>query len=272
MKVRKHPHAGKQGHEHEFLKLVGSMTGAYRHSEVFDDFLELSFCAVAKTTKRIGSDEAEALEERYMVIARKREREYLGNVAQLFAITAMALESGKGGDFLGRVSGELGALNSQAGQFFTPFEVSKLMAHINLQDVGAVIEAKGFLTITEPACGAGGMLLAAAEVVDEMGFDPCQHMYFEATDISNTAVKMAYLQLSMRGLAGRIIHGNTLSLEMWSHHFTPGFGAFYSKNREGFLAWREEGSRAIQPVSSPAVAPDFATQLDMFGDCHAQND
>ena len=42
-----------------------------------------------------------------------------------------------------------------------------------------------------------------------------------ATDIDLKCVHMAYIQLSLYGIPAVIIHGNTLTVEEWSHWFTP---------------------------------------------------
>lgn len=269
MKVKKHPHAGKTGAVRDFIELVDKMAGSRRHAEIFEDFLELSFCAVAKKAMPAGA-EADAIEARYMVIASKREGKYLEDVARLLAITAVAHADGQGGDFLGVVSGELGALNTYVGQFFTPYELSKTMAMMTLAGVGEFIDKNGFVTLQEPACGAGGMVLACADVLRSMNFDPSLQMYAVAVDVSATAVKMAYLQLALSGIPATIVHGNTLSLEERAAYRTPAFWPFVSANQEGFAAWRRAASQPSPTdsgaLSAPSVIPQTQPrQLNLFG-------
>jgi type I restriction-modification system DNA methylase subunit len=42
-----------------------------------------------------------------------------------------------------------------------------MIAMMSLQDVGAIIEANGFVTVSEPACGTGGMVLATADALQK---------------------------------------------------------------------------------------------------------
>lgn len=250
-KVKKHPWAGKDGHERDFIKLVHEIGRSRGYRQVLDDFLELAYCAIAKRTYPAAHEWAEALEARYMETVARREPEYIRRMPELLALAQVALgPGGGGGDFLGRIAGELGALNGEAGQFFTPFEVSKMMASISLHDAGHIIKENGFITIGEPASGAGGMLLAAAEVLEEQGYDPGIVMFCEAVDISSTAFKMTYLQLALRGIPANVICGDTLSLKSYERAVTPAKIPFVLHHGPRWVAYLE-GSRAA-PVDRSA--------------------
>ena len=75
-----------------------------------------------------------------------------------------------------------------------------MIAMMSLQDVGPIIEANGFVTVSEPACGAGGVVLATADARQKEGFDPSMHMLVEAVDLSPLCYHMTYVQLTMRGI------------------------------------------------------------------------
>jgi hypothetical protein len=55
-------------------------------------------------------------------------------------------------------------------------------------------------------------------------------------------VHMSYVQLSLLGIPGIVIHGNSLSLEEWSHWVTPAhvFGGWDCRLRKGALRNSEE--------------------------------
>lgn len=253
-KVKKHPHAGQVGAARDFIKIVHDLTHYRNHAEVFADFLELSFCSVAKTMA-LTTERADALEARYMdVVARNaKSPNYIREMPKLLGIATLALNGGSGGDFLGHVAGELGALNAHVGQFFTPFEVSKTMAMLILSDVKGIIDAKGYVSISEPASGAGGMILAAADVIEGQGFDIGQTMFVQATDISFTAYKMTYLQLALRGIPAEVFHGNALSLEVWDSSLTPALVQFHEIHGEALTAWRRGATARAARLSAPVV-------------------
>lgn len=70
-------------------------------------------------------------------------------------------------------------------------------------------------------CGAGGMIIAAAHILEEQGHDPGALLFFDATDISRTCFNMTYLQTSILGLSGYVRHANSLSHQQWDGRFTP---------------------------------------------------
>lgn len=50
---------------------------------------------------------------------------------------------------------ELELNNHWTGQFFTPYNICRLMAEMTLQDAVRKIEREGGISINDPACGAG---------------------------------------------------------------------------------------------------------------------
>ena len=160
------------------------------------------------------------------IVGSYRDKEPIRGYPRLLAIAAEALHQG-GCDFLGSVATRLEILNAQLGQFFTPYELARLMASITLENAGGIIAEKGFVTVQEPASGAGGMVLAAADTLAQQGFDPGLHMLVHATDISELCFHMTYLQLSLRGIPALVTHGNSLTLETFARAWTWPAVAFY---------------------------------------------
>ena len=93
-------------------------------------------------------------------------------------------------DFLGTVAGEIGALDARLGQFFTPYDIPRMLAEISLTGVEQVIAENGFVTVQEPAVGAGGMILAVADKIEALGFDPATHLWVEAIELSRSTYYM----------------------------------------------------------------------------------
>lgn len=275
MKVKKHPHAGQTGAKRDFIEGIHKLArSGRRHSEVLDDFLELAFCAVAKGTyQHIDADRAEAFEQRYMKRVGQRDAEYVRAMPRLLAI--MEPEVGTGGcDFLGEVAGELGSLHEGIGQFFTPYHVSRLIAETTIVDgVNTLIVERGYFTVDEPAVGAGGMLLAIADALAGKGYDPMLCMRARATDLSATAFQMAYLQLSFRGIAAEVFHGNTLTLEQFDSLVTPGMlvHRMHHQARAVVEPIRRASAAVLaleadqSSVPAPPAEQAQRGQLDLFG-------
>jgi len=216
----------------DFIKLVDQLAHNHSRYDVFNDFAEMAYCALCKLT--LLEPEAEKMEERYMRIVKRHKPDDVRRMPDLLGMTMDGLV--EGGDFLGRVATELELLNAHAGQFFTPYDISLMVAEMTLQDAKETIAEQGFITIAEPASGSGGMILAAAEVLKKQGVDIGSQVYVDAIDISSMCFHMAYVQFSLMGIPAIVRLGNTLSLEMYETAGTPALGGFLRQHGEAFVA------------------------------------
>lgn len=196
----------------------------YGMSKVFCDFVE---CVAITLSNMVDPLHREKREERYCeIIKNYTELEERQKFAEMFACLVNALDnnvtSGKGPeDVLGPVFHELELHNEYKGQFFTPQNVSDMMALISVGGHDKVIEEKGYVSVCEPACGSGTMILSFAKALMNEKYNYNRQMVATATDVDIKCVHMAYIQLSLYGIPAVVIHGNTLTLEEWSRWYTP---------------------------------------------------
>jgi type I restriction-modification system DNA methylase subunit len=238
----------------QFIKAFDRLAHHRERHDVLTDFLEMAVCAIRKKTLPPGPA-ADAMEDQYMAVVKRNTPEDVRAMPELLGIATLAVQEG-GCDFLGQVVVELELSNEHMGQFFTPYDVSRMMAEMILTDTGEVMKERGFITLMEPASGAGGMIIAAADVIEKQGFNVGRQLYVDATDISPMCFKMTYLQASLRGIPATIRRGNSLSLEMFDQAVTPAFLPFYLTHRAAFDAWRNEAPAApVQPVIVPQAKP-----------------
>ena len=128
----------------------------------------------------------------------------------------MALESNTEQDFLGHIYMELGLGNHVAGQFFTPYDICKLMSRITISDdIDKEVNKKGYVSICDTACGAGATLISAAnlarEILKKSGKNFQNYILFVGQDIDVTVGLMCYLQISLLGCSGYVKIGNSLT-------------------------------------------------------------
>ncbi len=197
----------------EFLKVFKAIDYGQSRYTVFADFVQLS--AVSLHNVLLPSP---ALEEDYLAIAGRYGQGDLDRFCQLLAITVRALEVRH--DFLGEVfmSVELG--NAAAGQFFTPWHVSLMMAQMVMGNAASLPEC-GFLTLQEPACGAGSMVIAAAESLALQGLNPQACLWVRAIDIDRTVAMACYVQLSLLHIPGEVVIGDAIFGEVFAVMRTP---------------------------------------------------
>lgn len=245
----------------DFIKTIDSMDRSKSRGEHFRNFCEMTYCAYAKTTAQ-NKERADKLEDQYMsIVGTYKNKDDVRLMPKLVSITMLALHE-KGCDFLGEIAAELGTLDKKNGQFFTPYDVSKLMAHIILPDIESLIKEDGFFTLNDPAAGAGCMVLCAADIVQEKGFEPMDCMSVQVTELNKSTYHMLFVQLTLRGIAAEVIHGNSLSLETFESAYTPAAIPFFGKHGRMF----KEVLKAETPVRADfEVMPILnADQLDLF--------
>ena len=103
------------------------------------------------------------------------------------------------------------------GEYYTPPGVSEVMARM-LFGVGETnsgldkaIEEWRPITISDPACGSGGMILTVAKQFAEK--KAVDLLRATLVDVNPTACHMAYINTTLWGIPAKIIHGNSLTLE-----------------------------------------------------------
>lgn len=163
--------------------------------------------------------------EPFKSVYNKREKEYLRIInsyekkqqklfPQMFALLVEELEERPNQDLLGGLYMMLQISNKNAGQFFTPYSVCELMSNVTIdrKELGKTVHKKGYASVYDCACGAGATLISASEQCKEMfhKYNYQNHVYFVGQDIDITCVHMCYIQLSLHGLAGYVIHDNSL--------------------------------------------------------------
>lgn len=210
--------SGLDPHQKAFVRLIQDNAHRHRPHQVFSDFCELAACAISNTVDR---HQAEKREARYMEIIGRYERAEVDRFPQMLGELVLALE-GAHRDVLGQIFMAMELGNHWKGQFFTPYEVAYLMASMIQGDAADTIERQGFITLQEPAIGAGAMVIASAQALLDVGVNPQQSLHVTGIDVDATACHMAYLQLALLHIPAIILHANALSDQPpWGHWVTP---------------------------------------------------
>lgn len=199
----------------EFVKLLQSVP-KYSEQKVFEDFIKLSALSISQA---VHFDKK--VEEDWLRLQATYSKEEQQIFPQLLAILTCALDEGGFQDFLGEVYMLEKFSSDDKGQFFTPYSVCLLSAQTTF--VKSEDEHKIY-TAQDPACGGGAMIIALADVMQQKGVNYQKYMYAELTDIAENSVYMSYLQCSLLGIPAKIIHGNSITQEVWQVFETPMVG------------------------------------------------
>lgn len=198
---------GKLNYKGEIVKTIKDISGKYSPYQIFSDWCKCYALAIQNScVLQHGSLWKEREDMFIATFSRYDEKEqdafrYMSNLfpeAMEYEIT----------DLLGEIYMESGAGNSATGQFFTPFHVSKMLARLNQEEY---LHTEGVIHLYEPSVGAGGMIIATAKVLKEIGINYQMRLKVVAQDLDWLAVYMTYIQISLLGINGIVVQGNTLS-------------------------------------------------------------
>ena len=195
----------------EIIDIINGMSGKYSGYEIFTDWIRCLALAIENSTHLIRDKYWQEREQLYMDTMRKYEPEEHEKFGLLTARLAEALEEGPD-DILGKVYMEAGMGSKIAGQFFTPFHLSMLCARIGLHQQIEDYKAGRLdkITINEPSCGGGAMIIAAAKILLEQEINFQQAMDVVAQDLDWKGVYRCYVQLSLLGISAICVQGDTL--------------------------------------------------------------
>ena len=200
------------------------------HYTVIRDFFELSAIAIRNNFDH-GNEYAN-LEKRYTEIAQGYKKEYLEGFAMALGMLGKKIQDAVNGnapfaDWAGELYMDSGTSNGKAGQFFTPYSVSQCMARINftkdefLAKLGS--DPNSVLTIYEPTCGAGGLIVASIDALNEAGVNYSWNAFVDCGDIDPRCVHMTYVTLSLLGVPAVVRLGDALMMEYRQAWFTPAY-------------------------------------------------
>lgn len=224
----------------ELVKALRSVSCSHAIYEVFQDWLAVSAIAISNA---VDWRQQKRREEVYLEIIHKYTKAEQEKLTEAFAELVLALQHEQSmhgpTDILGQVFHALELHSKYKGQFFTPPHVCELMGMMTLNgdNLTQTIEKKGYITVCEPCIGSGGMILGAAKAMANQKLNYQTQMLVTGIDIDMKCVQMAYLQLSLLGIPAVIIHGNSLTNEVWSRWYTPAYilGQWSRKEQEAQL-------------------------------------
>lgn len=199
-------------------------------SKLISDTFECGAIAISNAVDFTKFDEREERYKQIMQTYKPKERELITDLfSKIFALlSSVVYDNGRFDDYLGNLFMRCNQGNKKCGQFFTPYHISHFMAHIAITD--DKIANNEILTISDCCCGAGGMLIAALDVLkNTYNVNYAMDCFIDAADIDIRCVHMTYLQLSLAGVPAIVKHQNSLSQESWSVWKTPAYIMQYTR-------------------------------------------
>ncbi|MBK1667356.1 hypothetical protein CKO28_04845 [Rhodovibrio sodomensis] len=204
-------------HLKDFCRTLSALPGHRNIRDHYCDFLEASLASLHSVSLKLAGRDPTPMDRAYAGVRQRAGAAVMQAYAQMFSHLASSLEA-RPRDAFGELFGALDLGVGEAGQFYTPFEVSQFLVQANLTDIESVIAEKGFFTVAEPAVGAGGMLIAVRNEMVARGLSPHRQCLAVGVDIDRRAVAMAYIQTTLLGLATVVVHGDALKLDLQAEY------------------------------------------------------
>ena len=246
----------------EISKILNRIQGHDTYT-VISDFFEISAIAVRNNVD--CSKERDSYEQRYLSIVKKYKKEDLKVFVEALGVFMGWIKKAMDGDipfrdFAGEIYMDSGTSSDKAGQFFTPYHVSHLMAECNFDKdkLKAEIAADPdhVITIAEPTCGAGGLIVAAIDVLKDAGINYAWNVFVDCGDIDARCVHMTYLTLSLLGVPAVVRRGDALALEYSETWYTPAYIFAWPHFKSRLHGGRYPATPTVQePPQEPQTAP-----------------
>ena len=203
----------------EFVKVFSSLCVSKSIWEVWADFIAMSAIAISNTFDQQGPTH-DIREQEYMSRIKRYPKAEQQIFSQLLTMTVDALENDPDQDFFGVLFMGLNLGSHWKGQFFTPYNICRMVAEIQLHNIEARIKEKGWVGIHDPCCGAGALLIAARNVMVREKLSPTSALFI-AQDIDRTAALMCYIQMSLLGCAGYVVVADSLQYPLTGQGSSP---------------------------------------------------
>ena len=237
--------------------------GRIDRQQVFCDFI--SFCALLLSNRTDPVHLKERQEQQALISQKYTESEkeqFMNTLKLLMNEVTHCINRGEYADLLGRAHQELHPKSGPLKQDFTPPDVGQLISRITLQE--AVLPDKGYFTCNEPTCGSGILCLKFAEELHNQGFNPCEQLVIQASDLDSLCVRMTYLQLSLYGIPAVIIQGDVIKLEEFDRWYTPLYiwRKWVWREPMPFSCGRNKSDELLKMANEPWYA--LARHMEMF--------
>ena len=199
------------------IKKLGNKYG------IHESFKDIVVCCAYSFANSVDFNEKR--EKEYLRIINKysdEEKEFFPKI--IVALVNEYSASKEPVDILGEIYENLNLIKKDAAQFFTPLNVCKMMAKVTVDKnyYKRILEEKGYINISDPACGSGRNLYAIYDELLNNGVSK-KDILIVGDDLDLICCCMTYIQLTQMG-ANAIIHRqNTLTMDIYDTFYSVSF-------------------------------------------------
>ena len=230
-------------HRKKLICLMQEASGKHSLWNVFEDFCTMAALSLANQSDLYHTVTPKAVweerENRYLETIRKYDEKermlFPQMIAELVGEMEHVMQTGFR-DVLGEIFHELEFHNKWKGQFFTPQSVCDMMGSMAMDAdvIRKTAKVYGFVSLNEPACGSGAIMLGFANACRDAGINHSRQVLFIGQDVDERCIHMAYIQLSLYGFPAVLQQMDTLSMQAYG---PPWYTPVYVLDGWGWKAW-----------------------------------
>ncbi len=212
------PELEDREHYKTLEKKLDAMRSGYRAVDNFGILMELATISLSNLVRTDQFDEREKCYHKLIETV-----DYEAATAAFREIITWFNEQAEPRDLLGPLHSYLGLDNSGSGQFFTPRHIADFMSLCLMpskESVEATIADNGYISIQDPTVGAGGMLVAAAKVLNSYGIDYTRNALFYGTELMQTTAHTCFVQCALYNMPAIITYGDSLKMKDYDRFIT----------------------------------------------------
>lgn len=237
------------------LKTAEITRGRIDRQSVFRDFLAFCACTLSNRTDPVHLDtRTQQLNDLARKYTTQELETFMTAFNQLTAQIAKNVQRGSFIDVFGPVFGQLHPKEGPLKQNFSPPSIGNIISRISYQDI--MPSDKGYATCMEPTCGSGILCLENAQTFADHGYNPCEQLVVQASDLDIQCVHMTYIQLSLYCVPAVVIRGDVITLEEYDRWYTPLYiwRKWVWREPMPFKPGRNKSDEILKMVSEPWYA------------------
>ena len=205
--------------ENKVLNIIKELSNSRSEQVVFEDVLKIvGYSMINTVTFKRDREKA------FFEVVNKYNLKEQDQLTYLMSILVNSYSQDKNCDILANIYQKLGLNNKSTSQFFTPPHVADLMSKIALTKEEALneIKDKGFITISDPSCGSGRLLISSYNQLLDYGVSRDKILLI-GNDIDVNCCLMTYIALSLKGANLIINHADTLNNKVYDTYYSSYF-------------------------------------------------
>ena len=237
--------------------------GRISERDVFRDFIVLSALQISALTDPVHPKRTKLLGKLLESYEKAEQDALFHTFHKLVQTITQNTETGIYQDLFNVPYMECCTVKHSLKQDFSPSGVGNLIGQLVFEG-HPELQPEGYMTLNDPTCGSGTLLLEAVGRFASKGFNPSEQLVIQASDVDAYCAQMTYIQLSLYGIPAVVIQGEVIAMEEYDRWYTPAYlwGKWVWRAPMPFGTARNRSDELLKMLDDPMYAA--CRQMDRF--------